>query len=57
MESHAYLLRKCAEEVRTSSAQFDRLWEAVKPFMEADPTLTLDAALKKLLDAENGRVQ
>lgn len=48
MESHAYLLRKRAEEVHTSSAAFDRLWVAVKPFMVADPTLTLPTALQKL---------
>ena len=48
MESHAYLLRKKAEEVHVSSMQFDQLWDAVKPFMEADPKLTLPVALQKL---------
>jgi hypothetical protein len=48
MESHAYLLRKRAQEVQASSMEFDRLWEAVKPLMDADPEMTLPRALKRL---------
>lgn len=50
MESHAYLLRKRAQEVLASSAEWDRLWDILKPFMEADPKMTLPEALKKLAD-------
>jgi hypothetical protein len=53
LESHAYILRKFEDDVRTSREEHDRLVKTVKPVMEAG-VKTLGDALQYLRDHEAG---
>jgi len=50
IEAHWFLLRKHEEEVRAAREDFERLWLAVKPYMQADPTMTLPVALQRVME-------
>jgi hypothetical protein len=53
VEAHLFLLRKHDDEVHAARLEFERLWEAVKPYMEVDEKMQLPKALKLASQYEN----
>lgn len=54
LESHRYILRKHEEEVHNSRIDFERLYDAVEPVMDAHPGMKLPQALERLRAEDRG---